>query len=316
VRLAEGFRLLAQEPGEGRWNMAVDEALASCAGEGLSPPTLRLYGFAPPTLSLGRFQHARELVDAKLLAEAGFTLVRRPTGGQAVLHDRELTYAVALGRRHLEPFTKREIYQFIAGLLLAGLEALGIRAQSSRAARGSPHDPDCFRSTGQYEIADQRQRKLIGSAQVLTRGWSLQHGAIPLDGSYRRIEGFLAAGAGARSGGAGARSGGAGREPAIAAFRRADPGDGRGLPSAPPGREPAIAARGESRLSPPSALGEELGREVSYAEAAEALARGARYALERLGCSLRPGELSLQERERAAALLESKYSRDEWNLQY
>ena len=267
MRLAEGFRLLVQEPGDGRRNMAVDEALASSAGEGLSPPTLRLYGFAPPTLSLGRFQRARELVDTGRLAEAGVNLVRRPTGGQAVLHDRELTYAVALGRGHLEPFSKREIYQFIAGLLLAGLEALGIRARSSRAALGSPHDPDCFRSTGQYEIADERQRKLIGSAQVLTRSWSLQHGAIPLDGSYRRIAGFL----------------------------RAAPGEGGGLPSS---------------------LGEELGREVGYAEAADALARGARYALERLGTTLRPGELTARERERAEALLESKYSRDEWNLQY
>jgi len=267
VRLAEGFRLLAQEPDEGRRNMAVDEALAYCAGGGRSPPTLRLYGFAPPTLSLGRFQRARELVDSVRLEAAGVTLVRRPTGGQAVLHDRELTYAVALGRQHLEPFTKREIYQFIAGLLLAGLEALGIRAQSSRAALGSPHNPDCFRSTGQYEIADDRQRKLIGSAQVLTRRFSLQHGAIPLDDSYRRIAGFL----------------------------RAAPGEGHDLPSS---------------------LGEELGREVSYAEAADALARGARYALERLGLTLRSGDLTGEERERAAALLESKYSRDEWNLQY
>jgi lipoate-protein ligase A len=302
VRLAEGFRLLIQEPGDGRWNMAVDEALASCAGEGLSPPTLRLYGFSPPTLSLGRFQRARGLVDTARLAEAGFTLVRRPTGGQAVLHDRELTYSVALGRRHLEPFTKREIYQFIGGLLLAGLEGLGIRAQSNRALRGSPRDPDCFRSTGQYEIADQRQRKLVGSAQVLTRDWSLQHGAIPLDGSYRRIAGFLAAGAGARSGGAG--------------FPRASPGDGRSAPSSPPGREPALAARASAPPKRASALGEELGREVSYAEAAEALARGARCALERLGLTLRPGELTPQEEERAAALLDSKYSRDEWNLQY
>jgi lipoate-protein ligase A len=267
VKLAEGFRLLVQEPGDGRRNMAVDEALASCAGEGLSPPTRRLYGFAPPTLSLGRFQRARELVALERLEAAGIILGRRPTGGQAVLHDRELTYAVALGRRHLEPFTKRDIYQFIAGLLLAGLEALGIRAQSSKAALGSAHNPDCFRSTGQYEIADDRQRKLIGSAQVLTRAFSLQHGAIPLDGSYRRIAGYLLT----------------------------TPEDGHGLPSS---------------------LGEEMGREVSYAEASDALARGARYALERLGLTLRPGELSGEESKRAEELLQTKYSRDEWNLQY
>ncbi len=289
MRLAEGFRLLVQAPGDGRFNMAVDEALASCAGEGLSPPTLRLYGFSPPTLSLGRFQKARELVDMARLQEAGYTLVRRPTGGQAVLHDRELTYAVALGRAHLEPFTKREIYQFIAGLLLAGLEALGIRAQSSRAALGSPHEPDCFRSTGQYEIADQRQRKLIGSAQVLTRRWSLQHGAIPLDGSYRRIAGFLRAAGGPR-----AASGGPG-----ASGNPGDPGEGN-----------------DQGSGLPSSLGEELGREVGYAEAVDALARGARYALERLGLTARPGELTARESELAAGLLDSKYSRDEWNLQY
>jgi lipoate-protein ligase A len=261
------FRLICQAPGDGQENMAVDEALAAGAGEGLSPPTLRLYGFSPPTLSVGRFQRARALVDPARLAAEGITLVRRPTGGQAVLHDRELTYSVVLGREHLEPFSKREIYQFIAGLLLSGLEALGIRGQSSRAALGSPHNPDCFRSTGQYEIADAAHRKLIGSAQVVTRGFSLQHGAIPLDGSYRRIQGYL----------------------------RTAAGQEHGLPSS---------------------LGEELGREVSYEEAAAALARGARYALERQGLTLQPGELTAEERERAAALLAAKYSRDEWNLQY
>ena len=269
MRLREGtvFRLVRQAPGDGRLNMAVDEALAAAAGEGRSPPTLRLYGFSPPTLSLGRFQRARELVDPRFLAGEGITLVRRPTGGQAVLHDRELTYSVALGRDHLEPFSKREIYQFIAGLLLAGLQALGIRGQSSRAALGSPRNPDCFRSTGQYEIADAAHRKLIGSAQVVTRLSSLQHGAIPLDGSYRRISGYL----------------------------RAAPEEGHGTPSS---------------------LGEELGREVGYEEASESFARGARFALERLGLRLQPGELTAEEQDQAAALLAEKYSRDEWNLQY
>ena len=269
MRLPAGtvFRLVRQAPGDGRLNMAVDEALAAAAGEGRSPPTLRLYGFSPPTLSLGRFQRARELVNPRFLAGEGITLVRRPTGGQAVLHDRELTYSVALGRDRLEPFSKREIYQFIAGLLLAGLEALGISGRSSRAALGSPRNPDCFRSTGQYEIADPGHRKLIGSAQVVTRRFSLQHGAIPLDGSYRRIAGYL----------------------------RSAPEEGH---------------------EAPSSLGEELGREIGWEEAAESFARGAGYALERLGLRMEPGELTGGEREQAAALLAQKYSRDEWNLQF
>lgn len=187
------FRLLRQAPGPGWENMAIDEALLESVGQGRSPPTLRLYGFAPPTLSLGRFQKAGELIDRELAARDGLALVRRPTGGQAVLHDRELTYSVVLARGELQPFTKREIYRFIAGMLLAGLEAAGIQARSNSARQGSAHNPDCFRSTGQYEIADERERKLIGSAQVLNRRAALQHGAIPLDGSYRRISRYLRA---------------------------------------------------------------------------------------------------------------------------
>jgi lipoate-protein ligase A len=185
------FRLLLQEPGNGQRNMAEDEALLHSVGAGQSPPTIRLYGFSPPTLSVGRFQHIRERLDGPALAQAGYTLVRRPTGGQAVLHDRELTYAVALQRGQVEPFGKREVYRFVAQLLLEGLRALGIEAQSSRSRMGSVHQPDCFRSTGEYEIADLARRKLIGSAQLLSREGSLQHGAIPLDDSYRHLASFV-----------------------------------------------------------------------------------------------------------------------------
>jgi lipoate-protein ligase A len=261
------FRLLRDEPRHGQENMAIDEALLESVGDGRSPSTLRLYGFDPPTLSLGRFQKARELFDRELAGREGLTLVRRPTGGQAVLHDRELTYAVVIAREHLQPFSKREIYRIIAGLLLAGLEAIGIRARSSAARQGSAHNPDCFRSTGQYEIADEQERKLIGSAQMLSRRAALQHGAIPLDGSYRRISRYL-----------------------------------RNL--------------SEEEHGLPSSLGEELGREVGFAEAQETFTRGAAYALQRNGLLLEPGELSSWERTRSVELLSGKYSQDSWNLSY
>jgi len=264
---APAFRLLRQAPGSGQENMAIDEALLESVGRGDAPPTLRLYGFAPPTLSVGRFQKARELIDRELAAREGLTLVRRPTGGQAVLHDRELTYAVVLAREHLQPFGKREVYRFIAGLLLAGLEAAGIRARSNSARQGSNRNPDCFRSTGQYEIADERERKLIGSAQVLDRRAALQHGAIPLDGSYRRISRYL-------------------------------------------------LASTEEEHGLPASLGEELGCEVGFDEAQEALARGAARWLSLQGLALEPGELQAAERERAAELLAEKYSSDAWNLAY
>ena len=185
------FRLILDEPGDGRLNMAVDEALMESVGSCNSPATLRLYGFAPPTLSFGRFQRIKDKIRWEAVRREGITLVRRPTGGQAVLHDRELTYSVLLHKDHLQPFQKREIYRFIAELLLEGLVRLGVQGLSNRKRSGDLHNPDCFRSTGEYEIASSSARKLIGSAQVVNRLASLQHGAIPLDMSYRRIDRYL-----------------------------------------------------------------------------------------------------------------------------
>lgn len=186
------FRLILDEPGDGQLNMAVEEALMESVGSGQSPATVRLYGFAPPTLSFGRFQKVKDKIQWQTVREQGITLVRRPTGGQAVLHDQELTYAVVLHKDHLQPFQKREIYGFIAELLLEGLVRLGVKGRSNRKRSGDLHNPDCFRSTGEYEIASSSANKLIGSAQVVNRTASLQHGAIPLDMSYKRIESYLA----------------------------------------------------------------------------------------------------------------------------
>jgi lipoate-protein ligase A len=156
---------------------------------------VRLYGFSPPTLSLGRFQKAKGSCSLELLAADGVTLVRRPTGGHAVLHDRELTYAVMLSREEMggtiAGARKREVYELIARVLLSGLERLGIRARVNAAQRGDLRNPDCFGSAGEYEIASENGRKLIGSAQMSTRRAVLQHGSIPLGNPGRRVFRYL-----------------------------------------------------------------------------------------------------------------------------
>lgn len=167
--------------------MAVDEVLLKQVENDESPPVVRLYGFSPPTLSVGRFQRIKDEIIFNRLKQDKITLVRRPTGGQAVLHHKELTYAVILGKDCIVPFRKREIYRFIASLLLEGLKNLGILGFSNRNRKGSLHNPDCFRSTGEYEISGTSEKKLIGSAQIMTRTASLQHGSIPLDDSYKKI---------------------------------------------------------------------------------------------------------------------------------
>jgi lipoate-protein ligase A len=280
IRGAGSVRLLVDGPGNGRWNMAVDEALLQGVSESI--PVVRLYGFSPPTLSVGRFQRIRGHLDPAILEQRKITLVRRPTGGQAVLHDEELTYAVILGRGHIEPFGKREVYRFIAGLLLRGLEKLGVRGQSSHSRVGSINNPDCFRSTGEYEIASLSERKLIGSAQVLNRSGSLQHGAIPLSDSYKRIAELI------NIGGESAKA------------------------DASPDDRPAAA----SKHNDPASLSEELGRPILFLEAQEAFAAGFADAFRLLGVKLEPDELSREESRLAEELLDKRYERDEWNLKY
>jgi lipoate-protein ligase A len=174
---------------EGRRDMAIDEALAEAVGSGASPPVVRLYGFSPPTLSLGRFQKAKGQVSIRTLSQEGVTLVRRPTGGHAVLHDDELTYSVALSKDGA--MRKREVYLFIARILLRGLSNLGITGTINAAQRGDIHNPDCFGSAGEFEISGAGGKKLIGSAQMTTRSAILQHGSIPLQNPGQRVFRYL-----------------------------------------------------------------------------------------------------------------------------
>ncbi|HUI69361.1 MAG TPA: biotin/lipoate A/B protein ligase family protein, partial [Spirochaetia bacterium] len=189
------FRLILHPRMEGRLDMAIDEALAETVGEGRSLQTVRLYGFSPPTLSLGRFQRISGMYLPERLSQDRVTLVRRPTGGHAVLHDNELTYSVVLSKaliaERLGDSRKRTVYEFIAGILVAGLANLGIRGRINARQQGDIRNPDCFRSSGEFEITADDGRKLVGSAQMTTRSAVLQHGSIPLTNPGHRVARYL-----------------------------------------------------------------------------------------------------------------------------
>lgn len=185
------FRLIVDERADGRRNMAIDHALLDGVARPGALPVLRLYGFAPPALSLGRFQHAHDILDQDAIWRDALVVVRRPSGGQAVLHDGELTYCAAIGREHLHPFSKREVYRLVAGILLRALERIGLDVRTAARRVGDLHHPDCFRTTGEYEVTDAMGRKLVGSAQLVSRTGALQHGSIPIDESNRTIARYL-----------------------------------------------------------------------------------------------------------------------------
>jgi len=191
---APPWRLLAAEPHDGATNMAVDEALLRARIQGAAAPTVRFYGWRPATVSLGYAQPLDETVDRTRCHALGIGLVRRPTGGSAILHEPpewEVTYSV-VARDGDFPGADDvlETYRILGQGLAAGLGRLGAAAElvplvrGRRAGAGSP--AFCFRRAGTYEIAV-GGRKLVGSAQRRQRGAFLQHGSVLLDADPDRI---------------------------------------------------------------------------------------------------------------------------------
>jgi len=171
------WRLLRDEPARGARNMALDHALAATLGE--REAVLRLYGWSRPTVSFGRNEPARAVVDASG-ARHELDFVRRPTGGRAVVHWRELTYAVVAP---LDAWGGlRAAYEGINGALAGALAVLGAPADVEGGRRATlPVDAGpCFRAPAPGEVVA-RGRKLVGSAQARLEGVLLQHGSILLD---------------------------------------------------------------------------------------------------------------------------------------
>jgi lipoate-protein ligase A len=169
----------------GARNMARDVAILEAVAEGGSPPTLRLYGWSPPCLTLGRHQHL-DAVDLGFCRDHGIDVVRRPTGGRALLHHLELTYSLAapLGRGPI-PRKLQDAYRTICDALVRACGAFGIDAQLTPgeiniALPGPSSAIPCFEvpAGGEVVVA---MRKLIGSAMRSHGGAILHHGAILLD---------------------------------------------------------------------------------------------------------------------------------------
>ena len=182
------WRLLRHGAACGAENMAIDEAIGRAVAEGLAPTTLRLYAWEPPCVSLGRNQ-AAGAVDRARCAARGYDVVRRPTGGRAILHTDELTYSVAA--RADDPLMAGMILDAYLRLslgLVAGLQRLGIGAEPAPAASrpGPAGSAACFEVPSAHEIIV-GGRKLLGSAQYRRAGHVLQHGSLPLSGDLTRL---------------------------------------------------------------------------------------------------------------------------------
>ena len=172
-------RFLLSAPADGGTNMALDEALLRRAGQ-TGDVLYRVYAWTSPTVSLGRNQPARECYDLALASERGIAFVRRPTGGRAILHHREITYAVAAPISAYGSLS--ESYRTINRLLLEALHTLGVDAREAEPSNRAPAPSiaPCFDSPVAGELVA-GGRKLVGSAQVREGEAFLQHGSILLE---------------------------------------------------------------------------------------------------------------------------------------
>jgi lipoate---protein ligase len=145
---------------------------------------LRFYRWSPNAISLG--YHQREIPDRwhDLAIAQGLDLVRRPSGGRAVLHKGDLTYAVIThSDRH-----RRQTYEYICEFLIQGFASLGIQLQYGKAGRGYIHNPNCFATATSADLVTSDGRKLIGSAQLCRHNSVLQHGSIAIQPDYELLQ--------------------------------------------------------------------------------------------------------------------------------
>jgi lipoate-protein ligase A len=190
----DAWRLLPYRKDSGAENMAIDEALFRKAIGEKSPPTLRFYGWQRPTVSLGRFQDVRREIDLEACRHLDMDVIRRPTGGKAVLHEQELTYAVVAADGS-PPFPADILgtYRLISACIARGLATAGITAKMKAEGRAQPEGTTpaaCFAHPSQYELLVEG-RKICGSAQMRSQGAFLQHGSLLMTFDPRRTVAVL-----------------------------------------------------------------------------------------------------------------------------
>ena len=279
------WRLIKDSYHTGFMNMAIDEAIMIAHREGLVPPTIRFYQWSPPSVSLGYFQDLQKEIDVDVCQDMGIDIVRRPTGGKAVLHDKELTYSFIIKENHpLVNDSILETYKKISGGMIRGLSYLGITAEivplreklkSESLPKGEKseiHHSDfksiCFSVPSQYEVQVEG-KKIVGSAQVRKREIVLQHGSLLIELEKDKL---------------------------FSVFN---------FPSA------QIRERFKTRFNATS-LEEILKRKINFSELSEILPRGFE---EEFGVRLVEGKLTEQEEKISKELLENKYSTYEWNYE-
>ena len=178
-----GWRLIEDGPLDGKLNMAIDRAILTACERGQAPATLRLYGWEKPTLSIGYSQNEFKDVDKVQCEQKNIPIVRRFTGGRALLHQYELTYSLVAPIPHsLFPGNLTEAFGAVSKAVIASLKQAGVSQLEmvGKSQRGAGHirSPACFSASNHWEIAV-AGKKLVGSAQRRLKGTASNSGSSP-----------------------------------------------------------------------------------------------------------------------------------------
>jgi lipoate-protein ligase A len=177
--VAASWRLIVDERAfDGAWNMALDRAIQVSHARGESLPTLRLYAWARPTVTLGHFQPTDD-ADLRFCFDEGIDVARRFTGGRGVLHDDEITYSVVAGIADGVPRGTTASYRYLCKALVQAYQGLGVPAALTSRPRGERSSAACYLHATHADVSV-GALKLSGSAQVWHHDTVLQHGSLAI----------------------------------------------------------------------------------------------------------------------------------------
>ncbi len=177
------FRLLPRINKNGPMQMAIDEAIAVACSKNKAPPTLRFYTFTPPAVTIGYHQEI-ENFDVDKVREKGFDLVRRITGGTAVLHKNDLVYSLVIPE-HFLPHKIIDAYNYLSNGLVEGLKEIGLPAGKKKSA-SKQRKSSCYLNSNPYDIMI-NNKKISGNAQARIKGVVLQHGTIIMEDNLKEL---------------------------------------------------------------------------------------------------------------------------------
>lgn len=164
----------------GQFNMEFDKWLFDYFLKQNGKNSLRIYEWNKPAITYGQFQDIEKEINFEQIKHDNIEIVKRPTGGRAILHSDEITFSMSFSAQTISPYTFRNCYYFVAEIILEAFQKLELSAEINTIPQKYQDKTLCFQSLSQYEIIDKDHNKLVGIAQLFKKEGVLIQGSIPL----------------------------------------------------------------------------------------------------------------------------------------